>query len=78
MRNSALYLFLSLSHSATQSVPLSLKKKQQKKQTQHLPLLARPICPSFGGLFACDEAKKALVSCSPQLKDIWLTSLSAP
>lgn len=43
-----------------------------------LPLLALPICPSLGGLFACDEAKKALVSCSPQLKDIWLTSLSAP
>lgn len=44
----------------------------------YLPRLALPICPSFGGLFACDAAKKALVSCSPQLKDIWLTSLSVP
>lgn len=43
-----------------------------------LPRLALPIWPSLGGLFACDAAKKALVSCSPQLKDIWLTSLSAP
>ncbi len=42
------------------------------------PLFALPICPSFGGLFPCDAPKKELVSCSPQLKDIWLTSLSAP
>lgn len=39
---------------------------------------ALPICPSLGGLLDCDVPKKEFVSCSLQLKEIWLTSLSAP
>lgn len=76
-----------LSFSLTSPFVLHGRKSEWKRkvsnplicnQVTFSPLFALPICPSFGGLFACDAPKNELVSCSPQLKDIWLTSLSAP